>query len=452
MTAQLNLLVVDDEKDFRELLRIILLKQGYLADTAANGEEALRLLGEKPYDILLTDMMMSGMGGRELVGLARERHPGLECIVITGYGSIETAVETIKQGAFSYIIKSSDPQELLIEIQKIAKIKTLSEENERLRHAMDTPEAQLKTASPVFAEAVRYAEKAAATTANILILGESGVGKEVLARYIHQKSPRSANVFMAVNCHSLSDTLLESELYGHEKGAFTGSQTRRIGRFEAADSGTLFLDEVGDMPLTTQVKILRNIENREIERIGSNLPVKVDFRLICATNKSLGKEIRNGRFREDLYYRINTVVIDLPPLRERREDLPMLVEFFAARAAAELKKDRFTIAPDLMERLLTHGYPGNIRELKNIIERLAVLADGEVLTLRGARRGDVFNAGMEAHAGGESLREVRRAAERNHILRILAENDHCIDKSAAILEISSRQLYNKLKEYEIPLT
>lgn len=451
MQMPMKLLVVDDERDFRELLRIILEKQGYQADTAADGETALRYLDENAYDIVLTDMMMAGIGGNDLVKIIHERYSGTECIVITGYGSIENAVETIKRGAFSYIIKSSDPQELLIEIRKIATIKGLSQENQCLRNALTEQKALLKSQNEAFENAVIYAEKAAATSANILILGESGVGKEVFARYIHEKSNRHTGVFMAVNCHSLSDTLLESELYGHEKGAFTGSQTRRIGRFEAANEGTLFLDEIGDMPTTTQVKILRNLENHEIERIGSNIPIKVDFRLICATNRNLLKEIANGRFREDLYYRINTVIIEIPPLRKRKEDLPMLVDYFVAKAAGELKKERFEIAPDLMDRLMCHDYPGNIRELKNIIERLAVLSEGNTLTLQGARKYDVFSANPESKATGDSLREIRKQAERSHIALVLKESGYNIDRSAEILEISSRQLYNKIKEYAIPL-
>ncbi len=451
MKIPMKLLIVDDEKDFRELLRIILIKQGYQADMAADGNEALKRLEENAYDIVLTDMMMPGIGGNDLVDIIQERYKDTSCIVITGYGSIENAVETIKRGAFSYIIKSSDPQELLIEINKIATIKSLSQENSRLRNVLSGPEALLQTQNESFRNAVLYAEKAAVTTANILILGESGVGKEVFARYIHEKSPRKSEIFMAVNCHSLSDTLLESELYGHEKGAFTGSQTRRIGRFEAADGGTLFLDEIGDMPVNTQVKILRNIENREIERIGSNASIHVDFRLISATNRNLQKEISSGRFREDLYYRINTVTIEIPPLRKRKEDLPMLVGFFVEKAARELKKNVFSVAPDLMDRLMAHDYPGNIRELKNIIERLVVISEGDILTLQGARQYDVFSGSTEEKGAGSSLREVRKHAESSHIIQTLKETGYCVESAAELLQISSRQLYNKIKEYDIPL-
>lgn len=451
MVRPMKLLIVDDEPDFRELLKIILIKQGYLADTAADGHEALKRLEETEYDILLTDMMMAGIQGNDLVDIIKDKYKDMECIVITGYGSIENAVETIKRGAFSYIIKSSDPQELLIEIKKIETIQGLSQENLRLKNSFNSPESLLHSENEAFRSAVRYAEKAAATQANILILGESGVGKEVFARYIHDKSPRNTGVFMAVNCHSLSDTLLESELYGHEKGAFTGSSTRRIGRFEAAEGGTLFLDEIGDMPMTTQVKILRNLENREIERIGSNIGIKVDFRLISATNRSLSKGIAEGRFREDLFYRINTVIIEIPPLRHRKEDLPMLADYFLRKAAGELKKNVTSVAPELMHKLIAHDYPGNIRELKNIIERLVVLSEGEELTLAATRQYDVFSGSTEGKAVGTTLREVRKQAERNHILQVLKSKGYDIDSVADCLQISSRQLYNKLREYEINL-
>lgn len=446
----LKLLIVDDEPDYRDMLRILLIKQGYTADTASSADDAVKRMETQTYDILLTDLMMAGTRGDDLVGVVKARFPDTECIVITGYGSIDNAVETIKRGAFSYIIKSGDPQELLIEIGKIEKIKALSQENKRLKSEISNTAGLLQSKSEAFCNAVHYAEKAAETQANILILGESGVGKEVFARHIHHISSRRNEVFMAVNCHALSDTLLESELYGHEKGAFTGSQNRRIGRFEGADGGTLFLDEIGDMPASTQVKILRNIENREIERIGSNHPIPVDFRLISATNRNLVREIAAGRFREDLYYRINTVALEIPPLRKRKEDLPMLVTHFIQKAGQELKKNISGVDGPLMDRLMAHDYPGNIRELKNIIERLMVLAEGDVLTLAGARQYDVISGSQNPHPYGTTLREARKHAERSHILQILKAAGGNIDEAAKRLDISSRQLYNKIKEYEIP--
>lgn len=448
MKTELRLLLVDDERDFRELLSIILQRAGYAADTAENGEEAVSMLREREYDIVLTDMKMGGMDGIELIEYINSLNKGIKCIVITAYGSVENAVEAMKKGAFSYFIKSNSPQELIFEIEKIGKIKALSEENSLLKGEIGRQDYILTSKSPEFNKVISYAEKAAATDSNILILGESGVGKEVVARFIHEASLRRREIFMAVNCYSFSDSLLEAELYGHEKGAFTGSLNMRKGRFEASDKGTLFLDEIGDIPLSTQIKILRNIENKEIERIGSNKAIKVDFRLICATNKNLREEILGGRFREDLYYRISTVIIKVPPLRQRKEDLPMLIDYFLKGAEKELKRKVTEIDDDLMNVLLNYDYPGNVRELKNIIERLVVIAENGRLSLKEVEEYDVFSNSRLLKTN-RSLKEVRQHAEKNYIARTLHSCDFSITKTAEILQITTRQLYNKLKEYGI---
>ena len=339
MNSETRILIVDDEKNFRELLRAILKKRGYMADCASNGADAVRAMKAEEYDIVITDLMMDGMNGLELIKYMKENRIKSRCIVITAYASIETAVEAIREGAFSYFIKSSNPQELIFEIEKIVEINRLSSENRMLRSQVSGLDAMLSTKSEKYANVLELAEKVAATDANVLLLGESGSGKEILTKYIHMKSSRSDNILVSVNCHALPETLIESELYGHEKGSFTGSEGMRKGRFEAAHTGTLFLDEIGDIPLTSQAKILRSIENKEIERIGSNESIKVDFRLICATNRNLKKEIAEKNFREDLYYRISTVTIEIPPLRERKEDLPLLIEFFMNQSSRDLKKD-----------------------------------------------------------------------------------------------------------------
>jgi len=450
MSYEPKILIVDDEKKFREILKAILKKRGYSVDCAKNGLEAVKMMKADIYDIVLTDLMMDGMDGMELIKYIRDNKLDAKCIIITAYGSIENAVEAIKQGAFSYFIKSNSPQELIFEIEKIVKINRLSQENEILKNQVANFEAMLSTKSEKFSNILELAEKVAMTDANVLILGESGVGKEIITRYIHQKSNRADNILVAVNCHALPENLLESELYGHEKGSFTGSTYMRKGRFETAESGILFLDEIGDIPLSSQVKILRNIENKEIERIGSNTPIKVDFRLICATNKDLRHEIAEKRFREDLYYRISTMTIEIPPLRERKEDLPMLINFFVEKSQKELKKRINAIEEDLLKVLQGYDYPGNIRELKNIIERLIVMAEGDTLTLADAEKYNIFfNQNNFEISSKRSLKEVRNVAEKNHIVSILHEKDYNMDLAAEILQISSRQLYNKLKEYEI---
>ncbi len=456
MSYEPKILVVDDEKSFRELLKAILVKRGYDTSCASNGLEAVKLMENQYFDIIITDLMMEKMDGMELIKYIKHNKLSTKAIIITAYGSIENAVEAIKEGAFSYFIKSNSPQELIFEIEKITKLNKLSFENSLLKTQISNLDAMLSTKSEKFANVLELAEKVARTDANVLILGESGVGKEIITKFIHQKSERADNIIVSVNCHALPEGLLESELYGHEKGSFTGSLNTRKGRFESAEGGTLFLDEIGDIPLSTQVKILRSIENKEIERIGSNLPIKVDFRLICATNKDLNEEIAQKNFREDLYYRISTVTIEIPPLRDRKEDLPMLIDFFVKRSQEELKKKINHIDIDLMNVLMEYNYPGNIRELKNIIERLIVMAEGDEITLKDAEKYSIFSNTRESNIDTEyseeiSLKEVRTMAERKHIISVLKANNFNMDIASKILQISSRQLYNKIKEYDIKL-
>lgn len=456
MSYEPNILVVDDEKSFRELLKAILIKRGYETSCASNGLEAVKLMENQYFDIIITDLMMEKMDGMELIKYIKHNNLSTKAIIITAYGSIENAVEAIKEGAFSYFIKSNSPQELIFEIEKITKLNKLSFENSLLKTQISNLDAMLSTKSEKFANVLELAEKVARTDANVLILGESGVGKEIITKFIHQKSERADNIIVSVNCHALPEGLLEAELYGHEKGSFTGSLNTRKGRFESAEGGTLFLDEIGDIPLSTQVKILRSIENKEIERIGSNLPIKVDFRLICATNKDLNEEIAQKNFREDLYYRISTVTIEIPPLRDRKEDLPMLIDFFVKRSQEELKKKINHIDIDLMSVLMEYNYPGNIRELKNIIERLIVMAEGDEITLKDAEKYSIFSNTRESNIDIEysneiSLKEVRTMAEKKHIISVLKANNFNMEVASQILQISSRQLYNKIKEYDIKI-
>lgn len=450
MKINLKVLVVDDELEFRELLVIILEKQGYVVDSVESGEQAINLLSKKSYDVVITDMMMDGMDGLDVLEFVQKEKPHIETIIITAYGSVENAVEAMKHGAFSYFIKSNSPQELIFDIEKIVKIKSLHNENEILKTEINKIEYIMTSKSQAFQKVLKYARKVAETDSNVLILGESGVGKEALARYIHHCSNRNNEVFMPINCYSFSESLLESELYGHEKGSFTGSQGMRKGRFESADKGTLFLDEIGDIPLSTQIKILRNIENKQIERIGSNLTIDLDFRLISATNKDLRSSIADKSFREDFYYRVSTVIIEIPPLKERKEDLPTFIEYFFKKAQDSLKKRVESIDDDVMNTLLNYDYPGNVRELKNIIERLVVLSESGSISSKDMSHYNIFN-GFSGQENKMSLKDIRSAAERDHITKVIHETDYNIDETAEILKISSRQLYNKLKEYEIDI-
>ncbi|MCK8060634.1 MULTISPECIES: sigma-54 dependent transcriptional regulator [unclassified Fusibacter] len=460
MTNLMKILIIDDELDFSELLKIILERRGYSIRIAESGEEGIRLIDRESFDLVLSDLKMSGMSGMDVLSYIQEKDDYDDfrphCIMITGFGSIENAVEAIRRGAFSYFIKSNNPEELIFEIEKVESLRSLKRENELLKKEFAQTDFMLRSKSGVFSNTIKAAEKVALTDANVLILGESGVGKEVIARYIHLCSKRKHEVFLPVNCYAFSESMIEAELYGHEKGAFTGSMNTRIGRFEAANKGTLFLDEIGDIPLSTQIKLLRNIETKEIERIGSNQPIATNFRLISATNKNLEQSILIKEFREDLYYRINTVILEMPPLRDRKEDIPLLIDYFFTKAKFEMKKKTLGLTDNLLDILVEYNYPGNIRELKNIIERLLVFSEGDYLTVDDLNRNRIIpsadyssNGIKESQAStDETLKGVRMQAEREHITSILERVGNDMDKAAEILAISSRQLYNKIKEFK----
>lgn len=446
---KMKILVVDDESGFQRVMKKILEKADFYVECVDNGKAALSLLRKRSFDLVLSDLIMDGIDGIRLLKEIKSLSKDIYVIIITGYGTIENAVEAMKLGAFSYFVKSHDPEALLLEIDKIRKIIFLERENSLLRKQENQIEALLESKNPVFSEVLEIARLAAESNSNILITGESGVGKEILAKYVHNVSTRRDNNFVAVNCHSFSDSLLESELYGHEKGAFTGSTGRRIGRFESANRGTLFLDEIGDMSLDTQVKILRNIENKSIERIGSNLRVEIDFRLICATNKNLMKSIKEARFREDLYYRISTINIEIPPLRDRREDIPDLVDYWFKKIKNNLKKGLSHIDDEVLEYLYTYDYPGNIRELRNIIERLVVLSRNNKISSTDITRIQSFNS--QNNLLNMPLKDARNAFEKEFIEKTLHKNRYNIKKTSETLGISKRQLFNKLKQYNLRL-
>jgi two-component system, NtrC family, response regulator HydG len=446
---QFFILVVDDELEHREVLEMILTSKGYAVKTCESGKAALKLLEKGSYDVVLTDFIMPEMDGIELLRQIKRKHKGVEVIVITGYGSIENAVDAIKEGAFTYIIKGNDPEEMLLEIEKIKKIKLLEQDNEILKGLIKNVDFMLSSNNVRFQNVIRTIQKAAKSDVNMLILGESGVGKEVLSLYIHQCSDRKENHFVAVNCHEFSDNLLESELFGHEKGSFTGAYTRRIGKFEEAHGGTFFLDEVGDIPMSTQAKLLRILEAKKVERVGSNQLISVDFRLIAATNKNLAEEISKGNFREDLFYRLSTIVVEIPPLRERKEDLPMFIEFFMEKAKREQKKEIHTIEKTVMDFLLDYEYPGNIRELKNIIERLVVLSEDGLVRDIDLPIINRKNNYFEDNSRVRSLNEVRKDVEARYIEKILEMCDYNMTRTAEKLMISRRQLFNKVNEYGI---
>lgn len=443
-----KILIVDDEQEYRETLTLILQSNGYKTEAVSSGYEALEKLKHENFHLVLSDFIMSGMNGIELLEAVKRDYSDTEIIIFTGYGSVKNAVDAMKKGAFSYFIKSHDPEELLMGIEKLIKLMDLEHRNSALLTDQINPQFMLNTSSSEkFQKALDIARKASTSNANILILGESGVGKEVFSRYIHRYSDRSEKPFIAVNCHAFSETLLESELFGHEKGAFTGALERRVGRFEAAHDGSLFLDEIGDTSFDTQVKLLRTIENRKIERIGSNQSIDVNFRLICATNRDIYQMVKDNTFREDLFYRISTITVEIPPLRERKEDLPELVDFFFKKIENELKKDIKLIEPDVMRFLLNYHYPGNVRELKNIVERLVVLSDHGVVRAEDIPDIRLPRNGIQNSDEIKTLKEFRSKAESDYIQEVLKNCNYNMTETAKKLDISRRQLFNKLTEY-----
>ena len=450
---KMNILVVDDEQSYREVLKMILTAQEYTVETAVNGKDALKIMEKEAFDVVITDLKMPVMDGYELLQEIRRRDYDTEVIVLTAFGTIEKAVQTMKAGAFTYVTKGNDPEQLLIELQKIGTLRSINRTNQFLREKM-SGDHMLESNNDSFNQMMKLAARASESDANILILGESGVGKEVLASYIHGESGRSSGNFMELNCQSISESILESELFGHEKGAFTGADKRRIGHFEAAHGGTLFLDEIGGVSLNLQSKLLRAIENKKIYRLGSSTEIGVDFRLITATNRNLKEDMENGLFREDLFYRISTIVLEIPPLRERKEDIPLFIDYFINKFSREMGKENIRMDDSVRQVLENYDYPGNIRELKNLIERLLVLSD------RGEIRQEYLPRDMmepRPSAAGktlqtdytESLREYRGKAERSYIMELLKRYPDDMNQVAEILNISRRQLFNKMVEYDL---
>ena len=448
----LRILVVDDEQDYCDVLKMILEGRGYAVDTCNDGREALNLLEKGSFDIVVSDLNMPVMDGYELLREIKSRDYDCEVIILTAFGTIEKAVETMKAGAFTYVTKGSDPEELLIEIRKIKDMRKAARKNEILKQKT-SGNFMLESRNLKYRQMLKLAERAAASESNILILGESGSGKEVLASFIHNKSKRSQENMMELNCQALSESILESELFGHEKGAFTGASQKRIGLFEASHGGTLFLDEIGGVSMNLQAKLLKAIENKTIYRMGSTTPITVDFRLITATNRNLKEDMDADLFRSDLFYRISTIVLELPPLRERKEDIPLFIDYFINKYAREMNKENIDMSETVRNLLINYNYPGNVRELKNIIERLLVLSEhGEIREEYlpsdiAAGKNPAPKQNMFETDYTESLREYRNKAEKMYIEGLIERYPKDMNKVAEILSISRRQLFNKLVEF-----
>jgi DNA-binding NtrC family response regulator len=375
------ILIVEDEAKMRRLLELNLGDDGFTTFSAEDAETGLKLLSENPIDLILTDLKLPGMNGLEFLQTVKRRNAALPVVVMTAFGSVETAVDAMKAGASDYVLKPFSLTEMRIVIHKELDVRNLREENRSLREALGKrySHPNIVARSPKMQEVLATVERVAPTNSTVLLGGESGVGKDLIARAIHEKSRRASGPFLKINSTAIPENLLESELFGFEKGAFTGAIASKPGKFELADKGTLFLDEIGDVPPVTQVKLLRVLQEREFERLGGTRTVKVDVRLIAATNKDLRQALEQGTFREDLYYRLNVVPIDIAPLRERKEDISDLVNLFISRFTGESRKPVEGITPEAMQILVNYHWPGNVRELQNIVERACALAKGSVL-------------------------------------------------------------------------
>jgi DNA-binding NtrC family response regulator len=446
--AKRTLLLIDDEPAQRESLAGFLLKKGYLVHQAASGQQALELVQRFPIDLVLTDLRMPGMDGRQLLQKIKSLNPEVDVIVMTAFGSLEGAVAAMKEGALDFLTKPIDLLQLELIIAKAIERKQLLFENARLRELVQRHHhfKGIITSSPILQERLSVAGRAADSKATVLILGESGTGKELVAKAIHLASPRADQPFVAVNMAALPEQLLESELFGHEKGAFTGAEKFRKGRFEMADTGTLFIDEVGDIPLGLQVKLLRVLQSQSFERLGSSLPIQVDVRMVAATNRNLESMVKEGSFREDLYYRLNVVQIHLPALRERKMDIPALADHFLKHFAEQNGKTVTGFSHEAMDVLLKHHYPGNVRELENMVEQAVVLCRDDLITTQDLPMHLRSHNTAEPTSGASFLERVTHF-EKKLILEALKESAGNQSKAAEHLGMSERHLRYKLKKY-----
>ncbi len=446
-----KILVVDDEETHRSMIDTVLSPEGYEISQAGDGMEAVEFIEDRYYDLILMDIRMKNMDGITALKKIKELSPGIPVIIMTAYASVNTAIEALKSGANDYLIKPVDIEELKLLVKKNLRHYQLEQENRFLKERLDEQFhfENIIGKSLKMRKLFDTMSLVSPADATVLITGESGTGKELIANAIHLNSSRKDHPLIKVNCAALPETLLESELFGHEKGAFTGAVSRKKGRFELAHNASIFLDEIGEMPLSTQVKILRVLQEREFEPVGSGNTVKVDIRVIAATNKDLEEEIRAGRFREDLFYRLNVVSLNIPPLRERKDDIPLLADFFLKRYAEKNQRLIKGFTPRAMDLLMRYDWPGNARELENVIERAVILSRENSITPgvfpRVIQGPDENNDDMLVITHGKSLREV----ERQMIIRTLEETGGNRTHTAGILGISRRTLQLKLKEYGI---
>jgi len=440
------ILIVDDEEGIRESLSGILEDEGYDILTADSGEEAVRILRETSPDLIFLDIWLTGIDGIKTLQEIKAMKSDVPVIMISGHGSIELAVKATQTGAYDFLEKPLSLERVLLVSKRAIEKRTLERENITLRENL-TRKWKLIGESQKIKDLREQMEMAARSNSRVLIFGESGTGKEVAARLLHEKSQRDGKPFVEVNCAAIPQELIESELFGHEKGSFTGAFEKKNGKFELADGGTLFLDEIGDMSLQTQAKVLRVIETQEFQRVGGNKNINVDVRIIAATNKDLREEVKKGNFREDLFFRLNVIPLFIPPLRERKDDIPILVEYFLDSLAAEYGKPPRKILSEALKYLQSYDWPGNVRELKNVIERLVIMTPSNII--------DAKNLFIPVeHEGSDyfqykTLKDARDAFEKDYITKKLEENNWNISRTAEILDMERSNLHRKIKTYEI---
>jgi len=442
MSKKISLLIVDDEESVRDSLYNWFIEDGYEVDCAENAKAALTLIESHNYDIILADIKMPGMDGLEMHRRIKSINKDTIVIVMTAFASVETAVQALKDGAYDYVTKPFDPDDLSHLIRNATSHIQLKSENEALKNKLITLDniEDIIGNSEIMIKVLQEVESVAQSNSSVIITGESGTGKELIARAIHFNSSRKFFPMVSVHCGALSESLLESELFGHEKGAFTGAMFNRKGRFEMADGGTIFLDEIATISPKMQIELLRVLESKTFMRVGGNKEIKSDFRVICATNRDLKKLVENGTFREDLYYRLNVVNIIVPPLRQRTDDIPLLVDHFLKKYCTSMSRNLISIDPAAIKRLQEYDFPGNVRELENMIERAIVIGNGKQITLK--------DLPLEKNSIGSSYKSLDEL-EKKYILEILNQYDWNISRTARALKVDRVTLYNKIKKYNL---
>ena len=447
-----RILVVDDEPNLREAIRYVLLARGHVVDTVGSGEQAVIEHAQQPYDLVILDISLPGISGLTTLTQLREITPGLTAIFITAFGSIASAVEAMRRGGFDYLTKPFDNEDVVLTVERALEHQRLTARVQELEDDIiaRTNFVGIVGTSPAMQEAVRRIAKVAGTDTTVLLSGETGTGKELAARTVHRSSDRAAGPFIPINCGAISSTLAESELFGHERGAFTDAKTERRGLFELAEKGTVFLDEVGELPADLQVKLLRVLQEREVIRVGGSRPIPVDIRVVAATNRDLAQDVKSGRFREDLFWRLNVFPIEMPALRERPEDIPLLVSYLLDRVNAECRSRVAELAPEVSDVLKRHTWPGNVRELANVLRHAAIMADGAIAKYSDLPPYLVRDAPAGSEPGDMTLEAALAETEKRLIEATLRRFQGHRRAAAVCLGISRRTLYNKMVAYGLP--